>query len=70
MWSILYPRRRQRFLPTLSGTLLITVTIGIGVAAYNTSNNILFITLSLLLSCLILSGLLSWMNVEIGRAHV
>lgn len=63
MWSILYPRRRQRFLPTLSGTLLITVTIGIGVAAYNTSNNILFITLSLLLSCLILSGLLSWMNV-------
>lgn len=62
LWSILYPRRRQRNVPTLAGVLLSVLTFGIGVAAYNTSNNILFITLALLLSCLILSGLLSWLN--------
>ena len=33
-------------------------------AAYNSSNNILFITLSLLLSCLLFSGLLSWLNLR------
>ncbi len=38
------------------------VAMGIGTAAYNTSSNILFITLSLLLACLLLSGLLSWFN--------
>lgn len=64
LWSLLYPRRRQRTAPTLAGILLITLAMGIGVAAYNSANNILFITLSLLLSCLILSGLLSWMNLH------
>jgi uncharacterized protein (DUF58 family) len=38
------------------------VSMGIGTAAYNTASNILFITLSLLLACLLLSGLLSWFN--------
>ncbi len=38
--------------------------MGIGTAAYNSSSNILFITLSLLLACLILSGLLSWLNLR------
>jgi uncharacterized protein (DUF58 family) len=42
--------------------LLIALSLGIGSAAYNTGNNILFIALSLLLSCLILSGVLSWLN--------
>jgi len=32
--------------------------------AYNAANNILFITLSLLLSCLILSGVMSWANLR------
>lgn len=36
--------------------------MGIGMAAYNTASNILFIALSLLLACLLLSGLLSWFN--------
>jgi len=62
LWSHLYPRRGQRITPTVSGILLISVALGIGSAAYNTSNNILFITLSLLLGCLILSGVLSAMN--------
>ncbi|HYD84424.1 MAG TPA: DUF58 domain-containing protein, partial [Opitutus sp.] len=49
-------------MPTVSGVLLIGLSLGIGLAAYNASNNILFITLSLLLACLILSGVLSWLN--------
>src|SRR5206468_738120 len=40
------------------------LSMGIGTAAYNSSNNILFITLSLLLACLILSGVLSWLNIR------
>ena len=64
LWSILYPPRGQRIMPTVSGLLLITLALGIGSAAYNTSNNILFITLSLLLACLILSGVLSALNLS------
>jgi len=42
--------------------MLILFSVAIGVAAYNSSNNILFLTLSLLMGCLILSGVLSWLN--------
>ncbi len=62
LWSYLYPPRGQRIMPTISGTLMIAVSLGIGSAAYNTSNNILFITLSLLLACLIGSGVMSAAN--------
>jgi uncharacterized protein (DUF58 family) len=62
LWTYLYPRPAQRIRPTISGILLISVALGIGSAAYNTSNNILFITLSLLLACLVLSGVLSHLN--------
>jgi len=62
LWSLLYPPKGHRVYPTLSGVVLISLAMGIGTAAYNTANNILFITLALLLSCLILSGVLSWMN--------
>lgn len=62
LWTFIYPTRGQRIMPTVSGILLISVALGIGSAAYNTSNNILFITLSLLLACLILSGVLSMLN--------
>ncbi|HRJ47531.1 MAG TPA: hypothetical protein PKY38_09240, partial [Opitutaceae bacterium] len=47
---------------TPAGLLLTLLALGIGTAAYNSANNILFITLSLLLACLILSGVLSWLN--------
>jgi uncharacterized protein (DUF58 family) len=46
----------------MPGVVLITLILVIGLAAYNTGNNILFITLALLLSSLVLSGVLSWMN--------
>ncbi len=46
----------------MSGVLLIALSFGVGLAAYNAGNNILFITLALMLGCLVLSGVLSWLN--------
>ena len=62
LWSLIYPQQTQRIRITVSGVLLIGLAFGIGSAAYNAANNILFITLSLLLACLVLSGALSWLN--------
>ena len=62
LWSLLLPPRGPRMGLTLPGALLVALALAIGGAAYNTSNNILFITLSLLLSCLLLSGVLAWLN--------
>ena len=64
LWSFIYPQRAHRILPTIPGVVLIGLSLGIGTAAYNSSSNILFITLSLLLACLILSGVLSWLNLR------
>jgi uncharacterized protein (DUF58 family) len=64
LWSLVYPQRGHRILPTIPGVVLIGLAMGIGTAAYNSSSNILFITLSLLLACLILSGVLSWLNLR------
>ncbi len=64
LWSLVFPRRGHRILPTVSGIVLIGLSLGIGTAAYNSSSNILFITLSLLLACLILSGVMSWLNLR------
>ena len=64
LWSLVYPQRGQRILPTVPGIILIGLSLGIGTAAYNSASNILFITLSLLLACLILSGVLSWLNLR------
>jgi uncharacterized protein (DUF58 family) len=62
LWSLIFPQRKHQIFPTASGVVLIALSMGIGTAAYNSSNNILFIALSLLLACLILSGALSWLN--------
>lgn len=64
LWSLVYPSRAHRITPTVPGLVLIGLAFGIGSAAYNSSSNILFITLSLLLACLILSGVLSWLNLR------
>jgi len=64
LWALVFPQRAHRIMPTVAGVVLIGLSLGIGSAAYNSSNNILFITLSLLLSCLILSGVLSWLNLR------
>lgn len=62
LWLLVFPQRSHRTGLTLSGLLLIVISMAIGIAAYNSANNILFLTLSLLLGCLILSGVLSWLN--------
>jgi uncharacterized protein (DUF58 family) len=64
LWDLVYPTRSQRIVPTVSGLVLIGLAFGIGSAAYNAANNILFITLSLLLASLILSGVMSWINLR------
>ena len=64
MWALVWPRGGERIVPTVSGVILIALCFGLGTAAYNSSSNILFITLSLLLACLILSGVLSWLNLR------
>jgi uncharacterized protein (DUF58 family) len=64
LWSLIYPTTNQRVMPTVSGWVLIGLAFGIGSAAYNAANNILFIALALLLSCLILSGVMSWVNLR------
>jgi uncharacterized protein (DUF58 family) len=51
-------------LPTVSGYVLIIMAIGLGMAAYNSASNILFIALSVLLASLIVSGILSWLNFQ------
>ena len=62
LWALVFPKKRHRIALTLPGVFLMVLAMGIGTAAYNTASNILFITLSLLLACLLLSGLLSWFN--------
>jgi uncharacterized protein (DUF58 family) len=62
LWSLVFPPKRHRISLTVPGLFLMVLAVGIGTAAYNTASNILFITLSLLLACLLLSGLLSWFN--------
>ena len=62
LWAMVFPKRRHRIALTVPGLFLMVLAMGIGTAAYNTGSNILFITLSLLLACLLLSGLLSWFN--------
>jgi uncharacterized protein (DUF58 family) len=62
LWGLLLPEKRQRILPTIPGLVLLAMILAIGMAAYNTGNNILFITLALLLSSLVLSGVLAWLN--------
>lgn len=50
-------RRPIRF--SFAGKLFLGVTFGVGIAAVNTGNNLLYLVLSLLLSLLLLSGILS-----------
>ena len=60
--GLIVPPRGQKVLPTGAGILLILIALGIGLAAYSTASNILFIAFSLLLSTIVVSGILSWMN--------
>ncbi len=64
LWSLVYPCNEQRAEPTGVGLLLVALSFGVGLAAYNSGNNILFLALSLLMASLIVSGILSWANLR------
>jgi uncharacterized protein (DUF58 family) len=64
LWSLIYPYQGNRLLVTIPGTVVIASAMAFGAAAYNTANNILFIALSLLLACMVFSGLLSAINLR------
>ncbi|HJL19559.1 MAG TPA: hypothetical protein RMH99_28105, partial [Sandaracinaceae bacterium LLY-WYZ-13_1] len=49
--------RRLRF--TREGRVFVLVTLGVGAAAVNTGNNLLYLVLGMLLSLIVLSGVLS-----------
>jgi len=53
----LRPRRTLR--PSRAGWLYVAITFGVGFAALNTGNNLLYLVLSLMLAFLVLSGFLS-----------
>ncbi len=59
IWSKAWrrPPRRLRF--TREGKFFTLVTFGVGVAAINTGNNLLYLVLGLMLSLIVLSGVLS-----------
>src|SRR6266550_7780544 len=59
---------------TRIGTTFVIFTIVIGFAAINTGNNALYIALSFMLGCLLLSGIaskggLKQLHVEFGNVH-
>ena len=52
-------RPRRTIWPTRDGWWCLLVVIGLGVAAINTGNNLLYLLVSLLLSLIVVSGVLS-----------
>ena len=58
------PPRRLKF--TREGRVFVLVTVGVGAAAVNTGNNLLYLVLGFMLSLIVLSGILS----EVVLRHV
>src|SRR5438105_4586432 len=56
-WQWLRPPRRLKF--TREGRWFCGITIGIGIAAINTGNNLLYLVLGMMLSLIVASGILS-----------
>lgn len=52
-------RSKRKFRLTREGRAFLFVTVGVGLAAVNTANNLLYLVLGLLLSLLLVSGVLS-----------
>lgn len=67
LFEQIVPPKGQKVLPSASGLLLIFIGLTIGLAAYNTENNILFAALALLVGSIILSGIVCWGNLLCAR---
>ena len=55
---------------TREGKVLFAISLGLGVAAINTGNNLLYLVFSMSLSMIILSGLLSELNLSGLKAEI
>jgi uncharacterized protein (DUF58 family) len=75
------PPRRLKF--TREGKFFVGITLGVGIAAINTANNLLYLLLGLLLALMIVSGLMSELSLrdltvvrrlplraQVGRPHL
>jgi uncharacterized protein (DUF58 family) len=75
------PPRRLKF--TREGKFFVGITLGVGFAAINTANNLLYLLLGMLLALIVVSGLMSEMSLrdltvvrrlplraQVGRAHL
>ncbi len=75
------PPRRLKF--TREGKFFVGITLGVGFAAINTGNNLLYLLLGLLLALIVVSGLMSELSLrdltvvrrlptraQVGRAHL
>jgi uncharacterized protein (DUF58 family) len=79
--SLFRPHRRLKF--TREGKFFIGITFGVGFAAMNTANNLLYLMLGMLLALIIVSGVMSELSLrdltvvrrlplraQVGRAHL
>jgi uncharacterized protein (DUF58 family) len=75
------PPRRLRF--TREGKFFVGITLGVGFAAINTANNLLYLLLGMLLALIVVSGIMSELSLrdltvvrrlplraQVGRAHL
>ncbi len=61
-WSKMKPPRRLKF--TREGKFFVGITLGVGFAAINTGNNLLYLLLGMLLALIIVSGLMSELSLR------
>lgn len=79
--ALLHPPRRLKF--TREGKFFVGLTLGVGIAAINTANNLLYLLLGLLLALMLVSGLMSELSLrdlsvvrrlplraQVGRPHL
>jgi uncharacterized protein (DUF58 family) len=80
-WSRIRPPRKLKF--TREGKFFVGITLGVGFAAINTGNNLLYLLLGMLLALIIVSGLMSELSLrdltvvrrlplraQVGRPHL
>src|SRR5215472_15297270 len=80
-WSRMRPPRRLKF--TREGKFFVGITLGVGFAAINTANNLLYLLLGMLLALIVVSGVMSELSLrdltvvrrlplraQVGRAHL
>lgn len=80
-WRAVRPPRRLKF--TREGKFFVGITLGVGFAAINTANNLLYLLLGMLLALIVVSGIMSELSLrdltvarrlplraQVGRAHL